>query len=149
MAFTIRNIILADDDSDDRTVFEEALQELDPKLKLDYVRDGNELLSMLQHYCPDILFLDLEMPYKNGLQCLLEIRSNGALQNLPVVVFSATNRPANIQTAYEVGAHLFFIKPNVYQEYLSSIKSILSLDWSHPDAVKEQYCVNGRYTAFV
>jgi CheY-like chemotaxis protein len=144
----VRSIILAEDDVDDQNIFQIALQEVDPGIRLDFVANGKELTSLLQNFTPDLLFLDLEMPYKNGLECLVDIRNNPLLQNLPVIVFSSTTKPSNIQTAYEMGAHLFFIKPPVYQDYLSSIKAILNLNWRLPDSVREDYCVNGRYTAF-
>jgi hypothetical protein len=76
------------------------------------------------------------------------MRKNPEWEQLPIVVYSSTSRQSNIQTAYEMGAHLFFIKPSVLQEYTNSLKVILNLDWQHPEKVKEQYCVNGRYTAF-
>jgi CheY-like chemotaxis protein len=144
----VRSIILAEDDVDDQNIFQIALQEVDPDIKLDFVANGKELTSLLQNFKPDLLFLDLEMPYKNGLECLVEIRENPILHNLPVVVFSSTTKPSNIQTAYEIGAHLFFIKPPVYQDYLSAIRAILHLNWKEPEGVKDAYCVNGRYTAF-
>jgi CheY-like chemotaxis protein len=76
------------------------------------------------------------------------MKSDPQLERIPVVVFSSTTKPSNIQTAYEMGAHLFFVKPPVYSDYLSSIKAIFHLNWNEPEAVREQYCVNGRYTAF-
>jgi len=145
---TITNIVLAEDDIDDQNIFQIALQEIDPSVQVQFVANGKELLQLLQNYRPDIIFRDLEMPYKNGLECLIEIRDNPKLTTLPVVVFSSTTKPANIQTAYEMGAHLFFIKPPIYSDYLSSIKAIFKLNWNDPEAVREQYCVNGRYTAF-
>ena len=144
----ISNIVLAEDDIDDQNIFQIALQEIDSAIQTQFVSNGKELLRLLQTEQPDLLFLDLDMPYKNGLECLIEMKNEPALEKIPVVVFSSTTKPSNIQTAYEVGAHLFFIKPPIYSDYLSSIKAIFQLDWSDPDAVKNQYCVNGRYTAF-
>ncbi|HEY0733164.1 MAG TPA: response regulator, partial [Chitinophagaceae bacterium] len=92
----IRSIVLAEDDKDDHIFFSEALMQIDPSLKLTTVDDGNELMDLLKHYYPDILFLDLDMPYKNGLECLREIRSSETLKDLPVIVFSSTSRPVNI-----------------------------------------------------
>lgn len=148
LAKTITNIILAEDDIDDQNIFQIALGEIDPSVQVQFVANGRELLQLLQNCRPDIVFLDLEMPYKNGLECLLEIRSTPQLQDIPVIVFSSTTKPANIQTAYEMGANLFFIKPPIYSDYLSSIKAIFKLNWNNPDEVREQYCINGRYTAF-
>jgi CheY-like chemotaxis protein len=144
----ISNIVLAEDDIDDQNIFQIALEEIDSAIRTQFVSNGKELLKLLQTAQPDLLFLDLDMPYKNGLECLVEMKSDLQLEKIPVVVFSSTTKPSNIQTAYEMGAHLFFIKPPIYSDYLSSIKAIFKLDWSDPDAVRNQYCVNGRYTAF-
>lgn len=144
----IGNIILAEDDIDDQNIFQIALQEIDPAIQTEFVSNGRELLSLLQNNKPDLLFLDLDMPYKNGLECLIEMKADPKLEKIPVIVFSSTTKPSNIQTAYEMGAHLFFIKPPIYSDYLSSIKAIFNLNWNEPDAVREQYCINGRYTAF-
>jgi CheY-like chemotaxis protein len=144
----IFNIVLAEDDIDDQNIFQIALEEIDSAIRTQFVSNGKELLTLLQTAQPDLLFLDLDMPYKNGLECLVEMKNDLQLEKIPVVVFSSTTKPSNIQTAYEMGAHLFFIKPPIYSDYLSSIKAIFKLDWSDPDAVRNQYCVNGRYTAF-
>ena len=145
---SITRILLADDDADDRFIFESFLHDVAPDVKLDVVSNGKELLTLLQHYVPDLLFLDLDMPYKNGLECLVAIRNHAQQKDLPVVVFSSTTRPGNIQTAYEMGAHLFFIKSPLASAFTDALRAILGLDWSKPEQVKEQYCVNGRYTAF-
>ncbi len=145
----ICSIFIADDDNDDLLFFKDALGKIDDSIKLETVSDGVSLLSLLSHLKPDLLFLDLDMPGKNGLECLLEIRSNPNLINLPIVVFSSTTRPANIETAYEMGADLFFIKPPNYNDLISSIRAILQLKWEIPSQVKDQYYVNGRYVAFM
>lgn len=146
---TIINIILAEDDIDDQNIFQIALQEIDSSIQTQFVSNGKELLKLLESAkTPDLIFLDLEMPYKNGLECLLAIKDDPLLEKIPVVVFSSTTKPSNIQTAYEMGAHLFFIKPPIYSDYLSSLKAIFNLNWNEPEMVREQYCVNGRYTAF-
>jgi PleD family two-component response regulator len=144
MAF-IKTIMLADDDIDDVEVFRNAI---DKKVKLEVVSDGKELMSLLNHISPDLLFLDLEMPRKNGLQCLVEIRKDDRLKDIPVVVFSSTTRPVNIQTAYDMGGHLYLIKSHSYNELVMAIKAIIALDWSDPNKIKEQYCINNRFAAF-
>lgn len=145
----VGSIVLADDDQDDHDFFRDALKEISPSTHLTIVKNGEELIDLLKHYIPDFIFLDLEMPCKNGLECLTEIRSNQLLKTIPVVIFSSTTRPANIETAYEMGADLFFIKPSIYNELTSSIRAILDLDWSDATKIKEQYFINGRYVAFM
>lgn len=144
----IQSIVLADDDKDDHDFFRSALLEIDPAKKLHVVTDGVQLLDLLKHYVPDLIFLDLDMPCKNGLECLREIRTHSTLCNLPVVVFSSTSRPANIATAYEMGGNLFFIKPSNFHELVDAVRSILSMDWSDPMAVKEKYLIENTYAPF-
>ena len=146
---SIKTVFIADDDSDDLLLFKDALESVDATIKLEDVKNGLDLLNLLSHLTPDLLFLDLDMPGKNGLECLVEIRKNNLYQFLPIVVFSSTTRPSNIETAYELGADLFFIKPANYNDLTSSITAILALNWAHPAQVKDQYCVNGRYVAFM
>lgn len=129
---TFQSIILADDDRDDHDFFREALKEIRPRIRLDVVDDGQELLLSLQHYVPDMVFLDLDMPMKNGLECVREIRTNPATRDLPVVVFSFTSRLVNIDTAYAMGADLFFIKPSTFGDLKSALQALLSLAWQHP-----------------
>lgn len=144
----LRNIIFCEDDEDDRIFFKEILQDYNPSLQVEFLSSGTRLMQLLKDFVPDLLFLDLEMPFKNGLECLVEIRSNQFLKNLPIIVFSSTTRLSNIQTAYDMGANLFLIKSSTFGEYAASLKAVLNLDWSDPNAIKEQYCINGRYTAF-
>ena len=144
----IHTVFLADDDSDDRLILSQALKEVNPSFRVEATENGNELMSLLSHLKPDFLFLDLEMPYKNGLECLKEIRATPALADLPIVVFSSTSRPVNIDVAYEMGADLFFIKPSIFKTLVASVKAILALDWKNRDTIKESYLMNGKYTAF-
>lgn len=146
--FRANNILLAEDDEDDRMMFKDVIQQIDQSLNLQTVSDGCELLTHLENLIPDLLFLDLDMPIKNGLECLLSIKENRNLKNLPIVVVSSTTRPVNIQTAYEMGAHLFLIKPCAFNEYVATITSILQLDWNYPEKIKEHYFVNEQYSAF-
>jgi len=147
--YRLRSIILAEDDPDDHDFFLQAVMEIDSSVKLTTVNNGEELMSLLKNFIPDIVFLDLDMPHKNGLQCIAEIRSNGPIRHIPIVIFSSTTRPANIDTAYEMGADLFFIKPPVYNDLVASVRAILHLDWTQPSSIKAQYYVNGRHVAFV
>jgi DNA-binding NarL/FixJ family response regulator len=96
----------------------------------------------------NLLFLDLDMPYKNGLQCILEIRSHPVLNRLPNVVCSSTNRPSSIQTAYELGAHLVFLKTNDLHIFSSALLAILQMDWENPEDIKKQYMTPQGYSDY-
>ena len=145
---TIQSIILADDDMDDHLIFEDALKQVAPATRLSTVKNGHELLSLLSNFAPDLIFLDLDMPGKNGLECLKEIRQNPQYQKLPVVVYSSTSRQNNISVAYEMGANLFFVKSADYQNLVSAIQAILAMDWSQPSLITAQFATEGIYRPF-
>src|SRR5580698_1127062 len=87
------NIMLADDDPDDRYFFEEALRDFPLPTQLTVVHDGEQLIQLLTNEVnelPHILFLDLNMPRKNGFECLSEIKTSEKLKQLPVIVFSTS-----------------------------------------------------------
>lgn len=146
---SVRSVLLADEDADDHEFFRTALREIDPTIRLDIVKNGKQLLQLLTYYVPDLLFLDLDMPVKNGLESLLSIRSSPQWKDLPVVAFSSTSRPSNVETAYAMGADLYFMKSPTFTDLISLLRALLAMDWSDPARVKEQYRVNDRYTAFM
>jgi CheY-like chemotaxis protein len=87
------NILLAEDDQDDRDFFYLALKEMPIHTHLTTVIDGDQLMNYLyknSEHLPDILFLDLNMPRKNGFECLVEIKEDEKLKDLLVVVFSTS-----------------------------------------------------------
>ncbi len=85
------NILLAEDDQDDRDFFDMVLKEIPVHTQLTTVIDGEQLMNYLyknSENLPDMLFLDLNMPRKNGFECLCEIKEDEKLKNLLVVMFS-------------------------------------------------------------
>lgn len=112
------HILLCDDDDDDRYLFQKALKKHDPSARLSLVCDGEELMETLKKArdLPDIIFLDLNMPRKNGFECLEEIKKNVLLKNIPVIIMSTTCQEEAILKAYEAGANLFITKPVTFPE---------------------------------
>ena len=115
------NILLADDDKDDRFFFVKALQEIYKETDINTVNDGEELMDYLTKNAeniPDILFLDLNMPRKNGFECLSELKENIILKDIYVIMFS-TLYPRDmiyekdmIQRLYKIGAQDYIRKPS-------------------------------------
>lgn len=108
------NILLAEDDSDDRLLFEEALEELPVTCQLTTVYNGEELIERLTrkgNNLPDVLFLDLNMPRKNGFAALGEIKRSDNLQDLPVIIFSTANNVEMTRQVFKDAAHYYIRKP--------------------------------------
>ena len=117
------HILLADDDTDDRYFFEKALKTLVVPTRLTTVTDGEELMSYLfdnDEELPSVLFLDINMPKKNGAECLTEIKRNEKLKLLPVVMYSTSGLLNAINLLYNEGAHYYVQKTD-----LASLRKVL------------------------
>jgi CheY-like chemotaxis protein len=125
------NLLLADDDEDDCDFFKEALEELNLSTSLVTVNDGVQLMDFLAESgtenLPDILFLDLNMPRKNGLECLTEIKQKEEYKNLPVIIFSTSLDRDIVDLVYGKGAVHYIRKPGEFSKLKKVIGSALSI----------------------
>lgn len=123
------NILLADDDLDDCRFFKKALEDLAINTNLVIVNDGDELMKYLSETetLPNILFLDINMPRKNGEECLAEIRQDEKYKNLPVVMFSTSNSWGTINKLFNSGAHVYIRKPNDFKQLKQVIHHAIPL----------------------
>jgi CheY-like chemotaxis protein len=122
------NVLLADDDIDDCIFFKEALGELLLSTNLTTVNDGEQLMQLLTNETnelPHILFLDLNMPRKNGFECLSEIKQNKKLKDLPVVIFSTSFEQEVVNLLYKNGAQYFIRKPSEFSQFKKIIQQSL------------------------
>jgi len=117
-------ILLIDDDSDDQEIFTWVIKSIDPLLVVDNATDGVEALEKLkdEHYHPDLIFLDLNMPRMHGLDCLKHIRGISRLNECPVIVYSTSSNPQDIAKCRMAGANDYIVKGNE----MSVIKQDLS-----------------------
>lgn len=122
-------LLLADDDKDDCELFKDALAELMELTVLKMVHDGEQLMHLLKEKTanfPNVLFLDLNMPRKNGFECLAEIRVTEALKNLPVIIFSTSFDTDMVRELYNTGAQYYIRKPNDFSVLKRIIHDALS-----------------------
>jgi CheY-like chemotaxis protein len=125
-------IFLADDDEDDRTFFSEAIEDIKMKNKLKLFNDGRDLMEYLYDedaILPHILFLDLNMPYKNGLDCLKEIRANDRFRDISIAIYSTSSSDEDIENTFIEGANIYIKKPNDFSELKKVIKGVFNMNW--------------------
>ncbi|WP_291913828.1 response regulator [Chitinophaga sp. CB10] len=115
-------LILADDDQDDCLLIEDALTELPLDFQLLIVHDGESLINWLHdHELPDVLYLDLNMPRKSGVECLHEIKSDDRLKVIQVVICSTSLEEEIADLVYKLGACFYIKKPTDFTQ----IKEVL------------------------
>ncbi len=124
------NILLADDDPDDCLFFKEALNGSVFTTHLTIVTDGEHLMEILLgdiNSLPDVLFLDLNMPRKNGFECLSEIKLSNKLKSLPVIVLSTSLEQEVVNLLYQNGAKYFIRKPAEFSQFKKIIQHTITL----------------------
>lgn len=130
----ILNIALADDDEDDRQFFQDAIEDISIKTKLSLLNDGQELMDYLNLpnvVLPNLVFLDLNMPIKNGMQCLKEIRSNANLDKVCIAIYSTSCSEKDIEDTFVNGANIYLNKPNNFDKLRDSIEKVLQINWQY------------------
>ncbi|MXO04407.1 response regulator [Flavobacterium sp. HBTb2-11-1] len=131
---TPKIIYHADDDEDDRLLFLDAMEDLSLPAAVQGVSDGQELLHTLDKSkdgLPDMIFLDINMPIKNGFDCLAEIRSReDALKEVRIVMLSTSKSPDNIELCHKLGADLYAVKPSTFQGLKDLLQKVFEMDWS-------------------
>lgn len=127
-----RSILLVEDDADDRMLFTEALYELTSDIRLrtaSHCDDGIDSLIRPYDELPDLVVMDINMPGKNGLECLEDIRNHSRLNTLPVVILSTDTDESVIRDAYRRGANFYISKPNSFQALKREVHKLITTDW--------------------
>lgn len=138
------HILFADDDSDESYLFNEALEHSGLDVKLSFANDGNSLLSSLKSQpLPDVVIIDINMPHKDGLEALAEIRNHPEFGALPLIIYSTTTNVHIIEASYKKGASLFVVKPNNFDGMMQVVKKIASVNWkSNPKPLREHFVIS-------
>lgn len=134
MSLKILNVALADDDEDDRLLFKEAMEEIPIKTKLSLFNHGQELmdhLSLPNIVLPHLIFLDLNMPIKNGMQCLKEIRTNPEFDPVAIAIYSTSSSEKDIENTFVNGANVYINKPNNFKKLKEVIERVLQINWQY------------------
>ncbi len=122
--YTTDYILIAEDDEDDFLLLSDALIRCFPDTLLEWVKDGEALMQHLnEHPAPRLIFLDLNMPKKDGREALREIKSREELKHIPVVVLTTSNSEADVLGAYQAGTNTFIRKPDQFARLVESMET--------------------------
>ncbi|MBL7776777.1 MAG: response regulator [Chitinophagales bacterium] len=124
-------ILLVEDNPGDIRLTQEALKESNLDIHLDVVSDGEQAVDFLTHkgkYAdavrPSIILLDLNLPKKNGIEVLREIKFNDVLKKIPVIVLTTSDADHDISKAYGLHANCYILKPVDFDDFAKVIKLV-------------------------
>jgi CheY-like chemotaxis protein len=124
-----RIVLLADDDDDDRIIFEQALTSVDPSVSFFTSANGCEALERLatRGFFPDAIFMDINMPMMNGIECLKKIKESENYKKIPVIMYSASRSETVVEECINLGAIGFIHKPFSMLKMREEIKNALDM----------------------
>lgn len=128
------HIILADDDEDDRMFFTDAFDELKINTKVQTYNDGVELMNYLKKedcILPNILFLDLNMPKKNGIECLHEIKAEKRFDDIAIAIYSTSSSEEHIEETFVNGANIYIKKPSDFASLKKVLTVVVTINWQY------------------
>lgn len=124
------HILYAEDDTDDIGFFKDLLSELNLGTELTTFPHACALLTFLDKYPSikaDIIFLDINMPFVSGLECLLKIRLNKIFDSIPVIMLSTST--LEMEKAFNYNANLFLSKNIFYNTKNNILSTIFAPGW--------------------
>ncbi len=127
-------ILLADDDEDDRMFFTDAFKEIKINTRVNTFNDGVELMNYLNNensILPNVLFLDLNMPRKNGIECLHEIKKDEKFNEIAIAIYSTSSSEEHIEETFINGANIYIKKPNDFGTLKKILSEVVTLNWQY------------------
>jgi len=123
------NILIAEDDRDDFLMLEEAIENILPDFNITHSRDGKDLLQKIDGPAqPNLIFLDLNIPKVNGIECLIKIRQRKELQETPIIIYTTSSNFQDIDLCYKHGCTLYLVKPGRFRDLEEQMRKILLHD---------------------
>jgi CheY-like chemotaxis protein len=133
MTTTTSAILLVEDNEDDIFLMKRALKNAGIINALHVVEDGQQAIDYLSgageysdrgaHPLPALVFLDLKLPIKRGLEVLAWIKDQPELETLVVIVLTSSNEPPDVKEAYRLGANSYIVKPPTASQLLDLAKA--------------------------
>ncbi len=132
------NILIADDDDDDKFLVKSALEDCTSNTPVHFVENGVEVMEYLKNEGkfkdkntftrPSIIILDLNMPKKDGRETLKEIKAHPLFKTIPVIILTTSKAEEDVNLCYSCGANAYVVKPNSFTE-LTDILASMTKFW--------------------
>jgi two-component system, chemotaxis family, response regulator Rcp1 len=126
-----RAILLVEDNPGDVRLTREALREADVSAELTAVRDGEQALAFLRKQGehagaprPDLVLLDLNLPKKNGLEVLEEIKRDPDLRAMPVIMLTTSSSSRDVTACYDRGVNCYVVKPLDLDDFTGLVQAL-------------------------
>ena len=115
-------ILIADDDTDWRTLLHDALAPLFPEAEIDVVGDGEQAIAAFETNPYSVVLVDLQMPEVDGMMLTAHLRSLDATDHTPIIVMTAAGGPGEWRRLSQIGADAFLVKPVVFEDVAMQIR---------------------------
>ena len=146
-AFKINRLLLHDNDEDEAYFFQQALRSFSEPIELICTSNFAELEKNLRK-APDLIFLDINIPEKNGFECLKVIRQSSLLHRTPVIMYSSSSRPKEVQEGYRHGANLFISKPTKIHNVEEALRAVFAIEWNELEKVTAKHAAESLILRF-
>ena len=127
------NILIIEDNPGDVDLLREGLEDSKVHNSISVVGDGEEAVSFLRQergfenaVRPDLIFLDLNLPRKNGREVLEEIKNDARFSQIPIVVLTSSEADTDVKNAYALRANAYVTKPLGFEQFMDVVRSIES-----------------------
>jgi CheY-like chemotaxis protein len=127
MVSRMQLIVYADDDEDDFFLFKKAVNEISDQYSVLHANGSVNLFELIETIKPSFIFLDIDMPGTNGIECLKMIRSAQKFDNLPVIIYSTS--PDYEEVSLSNKADFYLVKPDSFAMILSRLNEVLTYNW--------------------
>lgn len=124
-------VLLVEDNPGDIRLTQEALKESKMEVHLDVVSDGEQAIEFLMKrgkyvdaVRPHIILLDLNLPKKNGIEVLKEVKAHESLKKIPVIVLTTSDADHDISKAYSLHANCYILKPVDFDDFAKAVRLI-------------------------
>ena len=134
MSHKNRPILLIEDNPMDVDLTKRAFTKRKLLNTIEVARDGEEALSFIERWdagdpVPVVILLDLKLPKVGGLEVLQVLKTHDKFQTIPVIVLTSSAEDTDIQTAYELGANSYIVKPVDFEKFVE-VAAHIDLYWN-------------------